>query len=1653
LETLQTGPLIDAPSNRTRKIIPISVIVVVIVGLILSILTQPFAAPSIEDAGAAVETSLEQAPGEAAPEEAAPEEAGSVQPAESGRAQEKGVDLTGGLAWIGQIVISFIALLSSIGELTGVKVSSLFSSGKAKTNVEEFPFHVIQDFDALLEYLFPEPKIALISDRSIPYLPQIRDETDAAFQGRGLVLIRGRSKTGKTREACELLRRWWYLGPTVLVARSHVTLKPPFKIPANLPTRNLVLVFDDIDRYLGDAAALRRLDETLRFFQSICHDRGEVRVIATARQEEEFWRRLGYDAGQSPWTQFELVQLDPLTPEKAETVIAELAQAAEIEIAPEQARALAEKNDGTFLNLALAFRGWMSRGIKTITADEARSFEGALKSTWRRRYEELVKARPTVGPVYAAVDFMQSHNLPLRPEMIGELAAEMSMGKGLLTVLGWFDRLRAWADRAPALNWYRSPKTRARGWALIIAGGLALLYLLIYGFLRFAPGDLQNRLSRSVYESLGAQLLCLTPLLALVIPLAVYVVVAIARNRALSRTAKTLNFLISTEVPLRGNELRPYENQFENNGCTRNWDPRCYAGGLPDRRFASLYAPRLAGVYLGMAERLRLNGEVSAARELAAASCKIAPGDPAAPFLLGKIAFDGADYRGAIDLFATSRGLYGRSNNACRALEREALCHLYLGNHETAESTALEALRGWPALCIARWTLGLAQMRLGKKLEGEQHCRQAVSKKQPVPVEVQHALEADEGLQAIRAIAVPAVKEASAGRKTPAWRKTVMKTLPVLLSIAAISATFLFLVFYIGRQVDEEQSSLRLMNTLLKIFPGAPALLNQRALNYTALENNEDAMADFSEAIRADPKFSTAYVNRGWTYFYNLNDSKKAMADLTEAIRLDPEYQYAYDLRGEIYRNLHQYEQAIADCTEALRIDPQYVRAYNGRGLAYQDQGEYQKAMDDFSEAIRLNPDYQWAYANRGNVYKSLNQYEQAIADYSEAIRIDPQYDLAYILRGQAYEHQGEYEKAIADYSEAIRLDPNYVYAYEKLIEIYRSLGENEKATAFLTEIIRTNPNYAYAYEKLIEIYRSLGENEKAIVNLTEIIRINPNTAYAYASRGRMFSSLGRIEEAIADFSEAIRINPQESDYYEYRGDAYLELGEKEKAIADYTDAMRIDDDNLRSCGSGNPTFKDVCYHEWLNYNPQDAYGYIFRGDAHIYFGEYEEAIKDYTEASRIDPENADAYSRRGGVYAYLGEYDQAVLEYIHEFRLRPRELSECTYGRNSPEKITCFTEALKADPKSVYGYSSRAVEYASIGEYEKAFADYAEAIRIDPNDIVVYLWRARTYEELGNYEAAIADYTKLIQIRPQDKSLYEDRGRLYKKLGEYEKALADGTQGIRIDPQNASAYASRGWNYYHLGELEKAAVDFNEAIRLGVGAENPSTVAYTGLGGVYYELGEYEKASAQFINAYHKFGGSGSCHPLFDFEIRVACYSNLIHIDPQNGFAYTGRGEAYIELGEYEKAFADYAEAIRMQPEKSVMFIDRGDAYSELGEYEKALADYSEAIRLDSQSYNAYHRRGNVFVKLGNYEQALADFSEAIRIYVMYADAYKDRGSVYYTSGEFEKALADYTKAILIEPSDASLYKARAEIYQALCKEAEAAADLRRYEVMTSGP
>ena len=161
------------------------------------------------------------------------------------------------------------------------------------------------------------------------------------------------------------------------------------------------------------------------------------------------------------------------------------------------------------------------------------------------------------------------------------------------------------------------------------------------------------------------------------------------------------------------------------------------------------------------------------------------------------------------------------------------------------------------------------------------------------------------------------------------------------------------------------------------------------------------------------------------------------------------------------------------------------------------------------------------------------------------------------------------------------------------------------------------------------------------------------------------------------------------------------------------------------------------------------------------------------------------------------------------------------------------------------------------------------------------------------------------------------------------------------------------------------------------------------------------------------------------DYEGAIADYDRAIEINPQYARAYSNRGITKDNMGGHKGAIADYDRAIEINPQYAGAYNNRGTAKDNMGDHTDAIADYDRAIEIDPQ-YGTYNNRGVAKDSLGDYKGAIADFDRAIEINPQSAKAYKNRGDTKSNMGDHKGAIADYDRAIEINPQYAGAYTNR---------------------------
>ena len=371
-----------------------------------------------------------------------------------------------------------------------------------------------------------------------------------------------------------------------------------------------------------------------------------------------------------------------------------------------------------------------------------------------------------------------------------------------------------------------------------------------------------------------------------------------------------------------------------------------------------------------------------------------------------------------------------------------------------------------------------------------------------------------------------------------------------------------------------------------------------------------------------------AYVNRGIAY-YDRGELDKARADYTAAIRLDPKRTEAFHNRADLELRLGEIEAAIVDYTQVITLDPKYGSAYNGRGNALRESGQIDRAIADYNQAIKIDPRSPFAFNGRGNALRDKGQIDAAISDYNQAITLNPKYTTALIGRANAFSDKGRWQDAIKDYDTAIGFDPKDATAYNNRGTARQNLGDLARAIDDYTLALGLDPARAAFYFNRALAYHRKGEPERALADYSATIERDSNYAYAYHNRGLLYHAKGDFERAIADFTKAIEINPQYAQSYLSRGMANLRGGDVRNAIDDLRQSLRIDDRQPAASAA--------------------------LGEAYAKLRLYEDARTQFDHAIALDPTFSEAFLQRARLFEAQGEFGLASKDYAAALALDPQ--------------------------------------------------------------------------------------------------------------------------------------------------------------------------------------------------------------------------------------------------------------------------------------------------------------------------------------------------------------------------------------------------------------
>lgn len=135
---------------------------------------------------------------------------------------------------------------------------------------------------------------------------------------------------------------------------------------------------------------------------------------------------------------------------------------------------------------------------------------------------------------------------------------------------------------------------------------------------------------------------------------------------------------------------------------------------------------------------------------------------------------------------------------------------------------------------------------------------------------------------------------------------------------------------------------------------------------------------------------------------------------------------------------------------------------------------------------------------------------------------------------------------------------------------------------------------------------------------------------------------------------------------------------------------------------------------------PADARDYFLQGCSYYELEMYNEAIKFYKEAIKLNPDFTEAFVDLGITYYKLGEYSNA---------------------------IEVYKKAVRLNPHSSSIYNKLGSAYIIHGSYSKALDSFKKAVEIDPKNPVPHYNLGIAYYLNGKRDTAFKEYTILKEL------------------------------------------------------------------------------------------------------------------------------------------------------------------------------------------------------------------------------------------------------------------------------------------------------------------
>ncbi|KAI3468894.1 hypothetical protein Pfo_025557 [Paulownia fortunei] len=441
------------------------------------------------------------------------------------------------------------------------------------------------------------------------------------------------------------------------------------------------------------------------------------------------------------------------------------------------------------------------------------------------------------------------------------------------------------------------------------------------------------------------------------------------------------------------------------------------------------------------------------------------------------------------------------------------------------------------------------------------------------------------------------------------------------------------------------------------------------------------------------------------------------------------------------------------------------------------------------------------------------------------------------------------------------------------------------------------------------------------------------------------------------------------------------------------------------------------------------------KGNVAFSAGNFNDAVRHFTDAINLAPTNHVLYSNRSASYASLDKFSEALSDAQKTVELKPdwskgySRLGAAHMGlHNYRDAVSSYKKGLEIDPnnevlKSGLADAEAASARSSRSRGGPGASPFAEAfgpemwVRLasDPN--------TRGFLQEPDFVKMMQD----IQKSPNNLNLYLKDQRVMKALGALLN-LKFQTRESEEDAEMPSASASDGG----LPERKRPAAAEADPVKE---EKRPEKEPEPEPEPMDLPEEEKDKKDGKALAQKEKEAGNAA-YKKKAFETAIQHYSKAIDLDDEDISFLTNRAAVYLEMGKYEDCIKDCDKAVERGRELRSDFKMIARALTRKGtalvKMAKCSKDYEPAIETFQKALTE-HRNPDTLKKLNDAEKAKKDLEQQEYFDPQIADEEREKGNQYFKEQKYPEAIKHYTEAIKRNPKDPKAYSNRAACYTKL--------------------